>query len=194
MTDANLLLGRLIPDYFPKIFGQSEKEPLDVDASRTAFEKLAKEINESNDKELSLDEIVYGYLLFYFLYALNIFVLTDSILFWLIRFIKVANETMCRPIRALTEARGYATSKHMYALVFSFSLFEKLNLLQTCEFWWSRWPARMRNCQASRYKNHFNPSIQFDSLRIWTGSCRPVSQSNSLLQKNVSHHKKIQRI
>ena len=28
------------------------------------------------------------------------------------RFIKVANETMCRPIRALTEARGYATSKH----------------------------------------------------------------------------------
>jgi hypothetical protein len=26
----------------------------------------------------------------------------------------VANETMCRPIRALTEARGHATSKHMY--------------------------------------------------------------------------------
>ena len=60
VTDANLLLGRLMPDYFPKIFGQSEKEPLDVEASRTAFEKLAKEINETNDKELSLDEIVYG--------------------------------------------------------------------------------------------------------------------------------------
>jgi 5-oxoprolinase (ATP-hydrolysing) len=28
-------------------------------------------------------------------------------------FIKVANETMCRPIRALTEARGYALQKHM---------------------------------------------------------------------------------
>jgi 5-oxoprolinase (ATP-hydrolysing) len=37
---------------------------------------------------MELDEIVYG-------------------------FIKVANETMCRPIRALTEARGYATGKHM---------------------------------------------------------------------------------
>ena len=60
VTDANLLLGRLIPEYFPKIFGKSEKEPLDVDASRTAFEKLAKQINVSNDKELSLDEIVYG--------------------------------------------------------------------------------------------------------------------------------------
>ena len=30
------------------------------------------------------------------------------------RFIQVANETMSRPIRALTEARGYATSSHMY--------------------------------------------------------------------------------
>jgi 5-oxoprolinase (ATP-hydrolysing) len=60
VTDANLLLGRLIPDYFPKIFGKSEKEPLDVQASTEAFEKLAKEINESQNKSLSLDEIVYG--------------------------------------------------------------------------------------------------------------------------------------
>jgi hypothetical protein len=35
------------------------------------------------------------------------------------RYIKVANETMCRPIRALTEARGHATGKHVYV---SFSL------------------------------------------------------------------------
>ncbi|KAJ3490111.1 hypothetical protein NLI96_g1665 [Meripilus lineatus] len=90
VTDANLILGRLIPDYFPKIFGKSEKEPLDSEASRIAFEKLASEINESQDKKIDLDEIVYG-------------------------FIKVANETMCRPIRALTEARGYATSKHILA-------------------------------------------------------------------------------
>ncbi|KIJ95613.1 hypothetical protein K443DRAFT_322374 [Laccaria amethystina LaAM-08-1] len=91
VTDANLLLGRLIPDYFPKIFGKSEKEPLDVEASRVAFEKVAKEINDSHPElVLSLHEIVYG-------------------------FIKVANETMCRPIRALTEARGYATSRHTLA-------------------------------------------------------------------------------
>ncbi|KAL4267288.1 Oxoprolinase family protein [Pleurotus pulmonarius] len=90
VTDANLLLGRLIPDYFPKIFGKSEKEPLDHDASRAAFEPLVKEINASHENELSFDEVVYG-------------------------FIKVANETMCRPIRALTEARGYATSKHVLA-------------------------------------------------------------------------------
>jgi len=61
VTDANLLLGRLVPDYFPKIFGKTEKEPLDVEASRTAFEKLAEEINATQDKKLSLDEIIYGF-------------------------------------------------------------------------------------------------------------------------------------
>lgn len=28
-------------------------------------------------------------------------------------FIRVANETMCRPIRALTQAKGYDTGKHI---------------------------------------------------------------------------------
>lgn len=60
VTDANLLAGRLIPDYFPKIFGKAENEPLDIESSRSAFEVLAKEINENSEKQLSLDEIVYG--------------------------------------------------------------------------------------------------------------------------------------
>ncbi|KAI0319708.1 5-oxoprolinase [Amylostereum chailletii] len=90
VTDANLMLGRLLPDYFPKIFGKSEKEPLDGDASRKAFEQVAAQINAEAEQKLDLDEIIYG-------------------------FIKVANETMARPIRALTEARGYATSRHILA-------------------------------------------------------------------------------
>ena len=63
VTDANLLLGRLIPEFFPKIFGKSEREPLDIEASKFGFEKLAKQINESHEleKDLELDEIVYGY-------------------------------------------------------------------------------------------------------------------------------------
>ena len=54
------MLGRLVPDYFPKIFGKSEKEPLDVEASKSAFEVLAKEINDNQAKQLEFDEIVYG--------------------------------------------------------------------------------------------------------------------------------------
>jgi N-methylhydantoinase A/oxoprolinase/acetone carboxylase beta subunit len=61
VTDANLMLGRLIPDFFPKIFGKSEREPLDTEASKRLFEKVAKEINQSHINHLSLDEVVYGY-------------------------------------------------------------------------------------------------------------------------------------
>lgn len=104
VTDANLLLGRLVPDFFPKIFGKSEKEPLDEDASRVAFEKLVADINQNNEKELSFDEIVYGCVRLPF---------SSSEYLVEGRFIKVANETMCRPIRALTEARGHATSNHV---------------------------------------------------------------------------------
>ena len=60
MTDANLVLGRLVPEYFPKIFGKSEKEPLDVEASRAAFDQLAQEINAQSNTKMDLDEIVYG--------------------------------------------------------------------------------------------------------------------------------------
>ncbi|ELU41298.1 5-oxoprolinase [Rhizoctonia solani AG-1 IA] len=56
VTDANLMLGRLIPDLFPKIFGKSENEPLDMEASKSAFEKVAKEVRSSADKDYTLDE------------------------------------------------------------------------------------------------------------------------------------------
>ena len=107
MTDANLLLGRLIPEYFPKIFGKSEKEPLDTDASRRGFEKLARDINDNSTNELGLDEIIYGCVISRRPGRASSSLNADT------RFIKVANETMCRPIRTLTEAKGYATSSHM---------------------------------------------------------------------------------
>ncbi|KAI9366847.1 Hydantoinase B/oxoprolinase-domain-containing protein [Zopfochytrium polystomum] len=91
ITDANLLLGRLVPSYFPHIFGPTEKEPLDFEATNQAFAKLVAQIEaENGGKTFTLDEIAYG-------------------------FVKVANEAMCRPIRALTQAKGYNTSKHALA-------------------------------------------------------------------------------
>lgn len=56
MTDANLILGRLLPEYFPKIFGPNENEPLDYAITRKKFEILQKEINafllESGQKKV----------------------------------------------------------------------------------------------------------------------------------------------
>ncbi len=46
MTDANLILGRLLPDFFPHIFGETEDKPLDVESTRKAFVKLTEEVSE----------------------------------------------------------------------------------------------------------------------------------------------------
>ena len=45
ITDANLLLGRILPEHFPQIFGPRENQPLDLDATRIAFDKLLTAIN-----------------------------------------------------------------------------------------------------------------------------------------------------
>lgn len=90
VTDANLFLGRLLPDFFPKIFGKNEDQGLDPEATKKLFEELTEEINSKTDKRMSADEIAYG-------------------------FIKIANETMTRPIRSLTEAKGHDTSQHRLA-------------------------------------------------------------------------------
>lgn len=44
VTDANLRLGRLIPHFFPHIFGQKENEPLDSEATMEAFRKLTDQV------------------------------------------------------------------------------------------------------------------------------------------------------
>ena len=46
ITDANLCLGRILPEYFPKIFGPTENEPLDKQGTHGAFETLTEEINQ----------------------------------------------------------------------------------------------------------------------------------------------------
>ena len=95
VTDANLFLGRLLPEFFPKIFGKNEDEGLDEGASAKLFEELTATINEEvakgdPSKKMTPDEVAYG-------------------------FIKIANEAMTRPIRSLTEAKGHDTSKHRLA-------------------------------------------------------------------------------
>ncbi|MHA6287233.1 hydantoinase B/oxoprolinase family protein [Maricaulis sp. CAU 1757] len=41
VTDANIVLGRLQPDFFPHVFGPESDQPLDVAASRRALSELA---------------------------------------------------------------------------------------------------------------------------------------------------------
>lgn len=45
MTDANLILGRILVDHFPKIFGPEQKQSIDVVRSREAFAELSQQLN-----------------------------------------------------------------------------------------------------------------------------------------------------
>ena len=90
VTDANLYLGRLLPEFFPKIFGEHENESLDIEASEKVLKVLTDQINQETGKGMSVDEVAFG-------------------------FITVANEAMTRPIRSITEAKGHDSSKHRLA-------------------------------------------------------------------------------
>ncbi|KAI5951557.1 hypothetical protein KGF54_004631 [Candida jiufengensis] len=93
VTDANLFLGRLVPEKFPKIFGPNQDQSLDCDIVKEKFEALTKEINKDQASKaivLSPEEVASG-------------------------FLKVAVESMARPIRNLTEAKGHETALHNLA-------------------------------------------------------------------------------
>ncbi|KAI8475487.1 MAG: Hydantoinase B/oxoprolinase-domain-containing protein [Monoraphidium minutum] len=94
ITDANLVLGRILPEFFPKIFGPGEDEPLDAAGAAAALASLASEVNDheaaGGKPPKSADEVAMG-------------------------FVRVANEAMCRPIRALTQMKGYDAAAHVLA-------------------------------------------------------------------------------
>ena len=47
VTDANVMTGRLRPEFFPAIFGPDGDRPLDVAATRAGFARLAAEIGKA---------------------------------------------------------------------------------------------------------------------------------------------------
>lgn len=61
ITDANVFLGRLIPDYFPKIFGKNEDKPLDVEIVATKFTDLTKLVNKESGNDFTPEEVATGY-------------------------------------------------------------------------------------------------------------------------------------
>ena len=89
VTDANLFLGRILPEFFPNIFGPNEDEPLDVNATRKAFEEMTKRVNATlpTSRHMTPEQVALG-------------------------FVSVADESMCRPIRSMTVSKGYDTRDH----------------------------------------------------------------------------------
>lgn len=94
ITDANLICNRLVPSRFPKIFGPNHDSELNVGKTLEQFQKMGDNINTFNGEHgmspLTVQEIALG-------------------------FIRVANETMARPIRNITQGKGFDPGNHMLA-------------------------------------------------------------------------------
>lgn len=87
ITDANLVLGRLLQVTFPRQFGPDHQSGIDADASRHALKLRTDAINEATGSTLSVEQVALGYL-------------------------QIANQQMAKPIRSISVARGYDLRDH----------------------------------------------------------------------------------
>ncbi|MEM6373655.1 MAG: hydantoinase B/oxoprolinase family protein, partial [Pseudomonadota bacterium] len=63
VTDCNVLLGKLSPDHFPKVFGPNGDQPLDRSAVVEKFEILADQVaSETGSQKRSLEDLAQGFL------------------------------------------------------------------------------------------------------------------------------------
>ena len=62
LTDANVMLGRVQPEHFPRVFGPGGDEPLDRALVRRRFIDLAAEIREQTDDHRTPEQVAEGYL------------------------------------------------------------------------------------------------------------------------------------
>src|SRR6202142_1390106 len=58
VTVANVMVGKLIPDFFPKIFGPQQNQPLDAEAVREGFAALARDIGDGRTPEQVADGFI----------------------------------------------------------------------------------------------------------------------------------------
>jgi 5-oxoprolinase (ATP-hydrolysing) len=63
VTDANVMLGKLQPDYFPAVFGATGDLPLDAEIVRAKFARIAAEIQaNTGDDRSPVEEVAAGFL------------------------------------------------------------------------------------------------------------------------------------
>lgn len=88
VTDCNVMLGKLAPEFFPKVFGPNADEPLDAGIVREKFAALAKNINEATNDTRTAEEVAGGFLF-------------------------IAVENMANAIKKISVQRGYDVSEYV---------------------------------------------------------------------------------
>ncbi|MGE3691267.1 MAG: hydantoinase B/oxoprolinase family protein [Novosphingobium sp.] len=86
VTDCNLFLGRLDPEFFPQVFGSDGRQPLDPGAARTRLEEIAAALPHP----MPLDKVAEG-------------------------FLAIAVDNMANAIRKISLARGHDVAGYALA-------------------------------------------------------------------------------
>ena len=84
VTDANVMVGKLVPEFFPKIFGPAQDQPLDAEVVRERFAALAAEIGDGREPAQVADG-----------------------------FIRIAVENMANAILTISVQRGYDVADYV---------------------------------------------------------------------------------
>ncbi len=90
VTDANLLLGKIQPDWFPRVFGPQGNEPLDAKVVRERFVALTNDIRARTGDTRTPEEVAAG-------------------------FIEIAVANMANAIRQISVQRGHDVTAYTLA-------------------------------------------------------------------------------
>ena len=88
VTDINVMLGKVQPEFFPNVFGPEGNEPLDADAVRAGFEAMAAKIKDSTGQVRTPEDVAEG-------------------------FLRIAVENMANAIKQISVQRGYDVTDYI---------------------------------------------------------------------------------
>jgi 5-oxoprolinase (ATP-hydrolysing) len=87
VTDANVMLGKVQPRYFPKVFGPNADEALSYEATLQEFNDMAARVGQKQSKEVKAEVVAEG-------------------------FINIAVQQMANAIKKISVARGYDVTRY----------------------------------------------------------------------------------
>jgi 5-oxoprolinase (ATP-hydrolysing) len=86
-TDANVMLGKIQPDWFPRVFGPGADQPLDREVVVQRFRALAAQMSEAAGRPVSAEDAASGAL-------------------------RIAVQSMANAIKRISVARGYDVTRY----------------------------------------------------------------------------------
>lgn len=88
VTDCNVMTGKIVPEFFPSVFGPDGDQSLDKNCVQEKFAALAKQIEEATGDKRSPEQVADGYL-------------------------SIAVENMANAIKKISIQRGYDVSEYV---------------------------------------------------------------------------------